>query len=333
MGNGSVKFICNAHAVGGGEMSSCNLMRMLVEAGFDVELHPTLGLTPMMPLDPRISVRPGIAEGLAEGSSDILVLYANDAIYNLNANRSVWERLLAKAKRKVVVLNFDIGDACEEWFLGYVDKFIFLCGDKQREFLEKLRLKKRIAPITEVLAPPISLDLFYDVSADYSRITFIRLNRYGGKFDSDSLRIIDRWLGLLPDAHYWFMDTPQLIRSRYGADVRFHLLKWNEMTQPRFLSHGSLFHYRLPAAMRDQGPRVICEAMACGIPCIGDNRDGAKDRITPETGWLCNDREDYIATVKAIINQPDILAVKGRAAKKRAFSEFRPQRWIETILG
>jgi hypothetical protein len=186
----------------------------------------------------------------------------------------------------------------------------------------------------EVLAPAISLEKYYDVSVDYSRINFIRLGRFGGKFDEqDYCRIIDRWRSLIPDAHHWFMATPPFLRAKYGADARFHLLKWDEMTQQNFLSRGSLFHYRLPAAMRDQGPRVICEAMACGIPCIGDDRDGAKDRITPETGWLCTTNEAYVAAVETIVKHPGLLALKGRAAKQRAFSEFRPQRWIESILG
>ncbi|MFA5192395.1 MAG: glycosyltransferase [Verrucomicrobiia bacterium] len=116
------------------------------------------------------------------------------------------------------------------------------------------------------------------------------------------------------------------------ANNNIRLLAWDEEAAPQFLSHGSVFWYRLPAALRDQGPRVIVEAMAAGIPCIADNRDGAKDRITPETGWLCNTAQDYISAVGEIVSNPEILRCKGQAARQRATEHFRPERWLEALL-
>jgi glycosyltransferase involved in cell wall biosynthesis len=100
-----------------------------------------------------------------------------------------------------------------------------------------------------------------------------------------------------------------------------------------FLSKGNCFWYHLPPGYQDQGPRVVIEAMACGMPVIADNRYGAKDRVTPETGWLCEEWEDYLEVIKEIIDNPEIIKIKGESARDHAKKNFVPERWIEEILG
>jgi glycosyltransferase involved in cell wall biosynthesis len=74
------------------------------------------------------------------------------------------------------------------------------------------------------------------------------------------------------------------------------------------------------------------EAMAAGLPVIADNFSGPKDRVTPETGWLCNSWNDYLDVITEIIVEPKILEIKGKAAREHAKKEFVPERWIEEIL-
>ena len=100
-----------------------------------------------------------------------------------------------------------------------------------------------------------------------------------------------------------------------------------------FLSKGNCFWYHLPPGYQDQGPRTVIEAMAVGLPVIADNRYGAKERVTEETGWLCEDWNDYLKVIKEIVENPEIIEIKGKAARKRAIDEFVPERWIEEILG
>jgi glycosyltransferase involved in cell wall biosynthesis len=73
--------------------------------------------------------------------------------------------------------------------------------------------------------------------------------------------------------------------------------------------------------------------MACGLTCIGDNSYGAKDRITPETGWLCDDVSDYIEVLQEIKSDLSILEKKGKAARERAKAEFVPTKWADCIIG
>jgi glycosyltransferase involved in cell wall biosynthesis len=69
------------------------------------------------------------------------------------------------------------------------------------------------------------------------------------------------------------------------------------------------------------------------MPVIADNRYGAKDRVTPETGWLCEEWEDYLKVISEIIENPEIIKIKGEAAKEFAKKEYVAEKWVEEILG
>ena len=96
-----------------------------------------------------------------------------------------------------------------------------------------------------------------------------------------------------------------------------------------FLSKGNLFWYSLPIGYMDQGPRVICEAMAAGLPILADNWGGAVDRVTPECGWLCNTKAEMLEIVTNVTLEE--LKKKGEAARERA-KTFKPEAWIEEII-
>jgi glycosyltransferase involved in cell wall biosynthesis len=73
------------------------------------------------------------------------------------------------------------------------------------------------------------------------------------------------------------------------------------------------------------------EAMAAGLPVVADNRGGAKDRVTDETGWLCDSVDEHVEVFRNMEGRT--LNIKGQAAKKRAQTEFDPDKWIGAILG
>ena len=109
--------------------------------------------------------------------------------------------------------------------------------------------------------------------------------------------------------------------------------KVNEVPVHQFLAKGNCFIYNLPDGYSDQGPRVIIEAMASGLPVIADNRWGAKDRVPEEAGWLCDTREDYLQAIRDIAGLPSLLATKGKAARKFALDTFNPYLWVKAITG
>lgn len=324
-----IRFICNAHAIGGGEFSSSYLMSELARRGHEVSLSPCLTINSKYPKPEGVDIRPSYRDEPAF-DCDLLVFYANDHAYKLEENREAWLKAMDGAKRTIAVLNFVAGQAGNEWFASRLEKALFLNSTKEREFLDRAKgFKGR----TLVLPPPVDLQPFLAIQPDYSKITFVRHSRIGGKYvPAETIHLIGEFLKVVPGAEFWFMAVPPFLRPLAQANPNIHLLGWNEEPVAQFLSHGSVFWYRLPPALRDQGPRVIVEAMAAGIPCIADNRDGAKDRITPETGWLCNNAEDYVAAVREIAADPTLLRRKGEAARQRAMEHFRPERWLEMLL-
>ena len=87
----------------------------------------------------------------------------------------------------------------------------------------------------------------------------------------------------------------------------------------------------MPAGYTDQGPRVIVEAMAAGLPAIAENRDGAADRVTDETGWLLDSHDEAVDLIRGLT--PEILATKGAAARTRALAAFDKWKWYYVIKG
>ena len=92
-----------------------------------------------------------------------------------------------------------------------------------------------------------------------------------------------------------------------------------------------LYWYLLPPGYTDQGPRVIVEAMAAGLPVIAENRDGARDRVTKQTGWLIDSHDEAVDIINNVTAAE--LKEKGQAARQRAIKYFDPENWYKLIVG
>jgi len=132
---------------------------------------------------------------------------------------------------------------------------------------------------------------------------------------------------------FFFMPRPSTLlpcgRHLDGGSVVSYYEE-NGLPVPQFLEGMACFWYLLPPDYTDQGPRVIVEAMAAGLPVIAENRDGAKDRLTPETGWLVDSHADVAGIINSLT--PEVLREKGLAARERAKTEFCKERWIREVL-
>ena len=286
--NPVIRVIANAHALGGGEMSICYTMELLLKLGCKVILHPTRVLTSAFPLPRGVDIGP-VVDKTRVTECDILYIYANNYIYKLEQNRRQLERFMNSAKRVVVGLNFKVGQASNPWFFERVDEFGFLCTALQSQFLTLTKYPK---DRTFVHAPTVKLAPYAKVKPDYSTPVLVRHSK-ANKWPTKTVEMLSKFTKIHPTMQYKCMGAPRQVEVVYHGDSRFEFQPAFSEQQPDFLNKGSIYWYPLNPDFTDQGPRTIMEAMLSGLPCMVDNRDGAADRVTPATGWLCSTTADY----------------------------------------
>lgn len=326
----SIKFISTARGWGGCARSITTIMKYLLKAGHKVEFIPfrnSVGSHEFR--DCLNSTLKGIKvtldyETLHE-ACDILFLYGDDYIWEFSKPEIAEKFSCLNADRKIMMLNYRRGGVGEiEWTKGW-DKYMFLNSTQEKDLLKVLPNVK-----TKVLPPCTELDEFLKVNINYNdNLRLVRHSSQGDtKFSKDFGTEIIIVITSRKDVEIHLLPGP----SFYNAnDIVF---KYPRTDKPEviadFLSKGNLFWYSLPAGYFDQGPRVILEAMAAGLPILADNWGGVVDRVTPECGWLCDKKEQFSEIIKNLSFGE--LKKKGEAARKRAIQDFVPERWINEII-
>jgi ADP-heptose:LPS heptosyltransferase/glycosyltransferase involved in cell wall biosynthesis len=319
----SFRMVTTCRGYGGSERSSLHIMRMFLEKGYRVELIPTGNISgEYMKNIPKEVVKRAWLD--ITKPIDIMTFYTSDCIWNFHQPQYVEVMNNLQAKRKIMILNYQLGKAGQaDWTLGW-DKYMFLNSTKEKDFIKRVP-----GAVTKVLPPPTDLSEFLEVHVDYKApLKLIRHNSQRDAKHPDYTNDLITQILEVNDATEFYYMPPY---SKTFDHDNVHKFRVNEIPVPRFLSQGNCFWYHLPPGYQDQGPRVILEAMACGLPVIADNRDGAMDRVTPETGWLCEDVPDYLEVIEEITNDISILETKGKAARELAKREYVAERWREEI--
>ena len=319
------RMITTARGYGGSERSSIEIMKMLQDRNYNVQLCPTNNVS----WEYKANIPEGV-QVLTEWnhvitSCDLAVFYCSDTIWNYHKDHYMGVMPYIDAKRKVMVVNYKVGGVGKvDWTKGW-DKYLFLSS-----LLEEEVVKRMPGIETKIMAPPTSLDLFFKNEIDYSfPLRLIRHNSQGdNKHHVDTDNMMNNIISLVPGVEFHSM--PGFSRCMQHPQV-FNYEK-NKPFVWDFLKRGNCFFYRLPDGYTEGGPKVIMEAMASGLPVIADNHSGPKDRVTPETGWLCNSWSDYIKAIMDIVRNPELLRIKGEAAREYAKEHFIAERWIEEIL-
>lgn len=316
------KIVCNAHAWGGGERSSAWLANRMLLEGYEVHLVPTGNVNDNFRKELSPYVKLNEPQHPLTEPCDLMINYTNDMVFGFNDKYALLENV--NAKRKVMVLNYRLGAAGKLDWTKTWSKYIFLCSEMQAEF------KTRVPDAnTVVLPPPVDLKPFLDVNFGSLNRT-LHIVRVGSqssqKFPPNIKDIVERIKEVHQSVSFTFMGGhPSLNDLDYVS-------QFDEYSESviDILRKGTVFWYILPEGYLDNGPRVIMEAMAAGLPVVADNRGGAADRITDETGWLCDSVDEHVDVFRDIDGK--MLNTKGQAAKERARSEFDPDRWIVEIL-
>jgi len=314
------KMVCNASSLGGGEKSAIWIMNRMVQEGYKVFLVPTSNVSSTFTTHiPNVEVTNQLT-----APCDILMFYTNDSVFSFHEEKY---QIFAKvqAVKKVMVLNYKIGKTVEVSWSKNWDRYVFLNTTMEKSFLEKLPTAK-----TTVLPPPVDLSPFLSIDLGSLNKT-LHIVRHSSQGDRKYPKFINELIRKIREkdskCKFSFMPPPTFLDT---SIPNISCFRYDEVPVPDFLKRGNLFWYPLPENYTDQGPRVIIEAMAIGLPVIADNRDGAKDRVTPETGWLCNNKDEYVDIITNIKGKE--LSKKGEAAKERAAKEFNPEKWINMLL-
>lgn len=319
------RMIAGARAYLGGERSVCTIMRMMEKAGYAVEFVLKPGAKMCEGFKKNIGAAK-ITHKLTE-PCDILMLYANDWIYELNKPAyQIFEKI--QANKKLMVLNYRLGKAGQvPWTLGW-NEYFFLNSSIRNQFLDKLPELYSTVVQTRVLAPPVILEPFLVAKPKYKQR--LHLLKHSSQGDNKHPKETEELIYKIREAHspltvFSFMPPPSFLPDIEGV----RKLHTDEISVLQFLGSGNCYWYPLKKDFNDMGPRAIVEAMAAGLPILADNRGGAKERVTEETGWLCDSFEDYPKAIAGVT--VETLQQKGQAAKERAREEFDPEKWVKAI--
>jgi len=318
------KIVCNAHGWGGGERSSVYLANRMLEEHYDIYLHPTGNVNDNYKKELSQYVKVADPNHPLTEECDLMILYTNDIVMKFENDPKIGILENVNAKRKVMVLNYRLGAAGKVGWTKEWDKYIFLCSEMEEKF-------KTLVPgcSSVVLPPPVDLKPFLDSNFGSLNRT-LHIVRVGSqssqKFPENIRQIVEQIKAVHPAASFTFMGGHPMLN-----DLDY-VTQYDEYSKPvlDILRKGTVFWYILPDNYLDNGPRVILEAMAAGLPVVADNRGGAANRVTPETGWLCNTQEEHIEVFRQITGVE--LAKKGKAARERALTQFDPERWITEIV-
>lgn len=118
----------------------------------------------------------------------------------------------------------------------------------------------------------------------------------------------------------------ELAQKGTGAE-RIHFL-WNREDAIYFLPKQDLF---ILPALRDASPRVVREAMACGVPCIVTDIPGARDLIVDnESGLLVPSAspERIAEAMRLLMNDRVKLKQLAKASRDRIINEFSVEAYV-----
>ncbi len=330
-----IKVVFNGRGEGGAEKSTTWVMNEFIRKGWAVDYITPSRVSGTFQKEGSKYVFCSTDLEKIKEPCDILFLYCNDWIWKFKELNWVFSG--TNAKRKVMAVNYRLGDVGSElnapWTLGW-DKYLFLNSSLEATFRERV-----IQADSKAMAPPTDLSEYFDIQPNYNgNLRIVRHSSQGDvKYPKDFQEKVERILIEIPESEIFLMPAPSFLQLKLLADHgiwdRIYCHQKNVPPVKDFLAQGNVFWYHLPEGYEDQGPKVIMEAQAAGLPVVADNHSGAKDRVVKRTGLLCDTFEEHLKALKMYAKRFDKLKHEGEEAREHAKKEYDPQNWIKEIIG
>lgn len=250
----------------------------------------------------------------------------------------VWRDVFERAHSVQFSINFNIGALPNyPWLANHLSGVYFqnteAAGLWQRK-AATTRLEK--VPII-ILPPPVDLDPFLGLETDLDEngAEKIVIGLLSGSVRL-AMGVVDFYTSLakrLPQAEFWFMPTPDIIRRHFSEHPGFRLFDRDELPIAEFIQAMDI--YCLPSnpnAQTLQGTRTLVEVMAAAGACVFVDRLGPRDRIVHgESGFKTNSLEEMQDYVVRLANNEELRASIGLNARERA-QGWRVLDWRDAIL-
>ncbi len=118
--------------------------------------------------------------------------------------------------------------------------------------------------------------------------------------------------------------------SKYDLNVTF-IENISNFRLPKLINQAKVF---ILPSFYEGHPKVLLEAMGCGLPCIGTNVTGIKENIKHmETGYLCE--TDYLSIAQAVekvLSDKALREEMGKKARKYIVKNYAVEKVLEREL-
>jgi len=329
------RLFCNSRGDGGCGRSIDYFMKAFVELGWRVEYvysNPQPSGTHRRCGHKDVIVTNNLE--LLKAPCDVFLLASDDYVWEFKTDvvKEMFKGI--QAKRKVMYINYKIGDiGTVPWTRGF-DQYLFLnetlADAFTTNYMKAMGRDKPYSIKPIVLPPPADVLEHLRTDIDYSgEMKIVRHSSQGNaKYSKDINDKIEAILEKFPKATVRLMPGPSFIDNFDRVIIHPR----NKPKVSEFLKLGNIYWYDLPEGYTEGGPRVILEALAAGLPVIASNSPGPQDRITKETGYLYNDFEEALPMFEKL-NDSAVRGKMGKAAKEHAKEKFNPDQWIKHIMG
>lgn len=231
----------------------------------------------------------------------------------------------AKSTSWANCMTFNFKNELEAHEKGYIDYFLYQTKHQYNNLAGNL-LKTNKNYIPYQFIPYFDDSRFpYIEDRDYTLLKFGRISRCDpAKYSVDQFRIYRScYCGKIGTVLGWsdkLMEPCKFRRIDISeSDCLFY--KEGELTQQEFYKRCNILC--MSTRTFENLPRVGFEAMASGTVLVVDNRGGWKLQVdNKKTGYLCNDREEFIEVMNFLGDNPQEIKKLAKNAREKLDAEF-----------